>query len=74
MHTLFFTVNITMHVYTQLHASAPAYYELAWSVFAEPVTCMYFVWQIKGYNSSITTIMCQVGSYRTVVGWLVIEC
>ena len=24
--------------------------------------------QIKGFNSSITTIMCQVGSYRTVVG------
>ena len=24
--------------------------------------------QIKGYNSSITTIMCQGGSYRTVVG------
>ena len=23
--------------------------------------------QIKGYNSSITTIMCQGGSYRTVV-------
>ena len=22
--------------------------------------------QIKGYNSSITTIMCQVGSYRTL--------
>ena len=24
--------------------------------------------RIKGFNSSITTIMCQVGSYRTVVG------
>ena len=24
--------------------------------------------QIKGFNSSITTILCQVGSYRTVVG------
>ena len=24
--------------------------------------------QIKGFNSSITAIMCQVGSYRTVVG------
>ena len=24
--------------------------------------------QIKGFNSSITTIMCQGGSYRTVVG------
>ena len=24
--------------------------------------------RIKGYNSSITTIMCQGGSYRTVVG------
>ena len=24
--------------------------------------------RIKGYNSSITTIMRQVGSYRTVVG------
>ena len=23
--------------------------------------------RIKGFNSSITTIMCQVGSYRTVV-------
>ena len=24
--------------------------------------------RIKGFNSSITAIMCQVGSYRTVVG------
>ena len=24
--------------------------------------------QIKGFNSSITAIMCQAGSYRTVVG------
>ena len=24
--------------------------------------------RIKGFNSSITIIMCQVGSYRTVVG------
>ena len=24
-------------------------------------------WWIKGFNSSITAIMCQVGSYRTVV-------
>ena len=24
--------------------------------------------RIKGFNSSITTIMCQGGSYRTVVG------
>ena len=26
--------------------------------------------RIKGYNSYITTIMCQGGSYRTVVGYL----
>ena len=24
--------------------------------------------RIKGFNSSITTIMCEEGSYRTVVG------
>ena len=24
--------------------------------------------RIKGFNRSITTILCQVGSYRTVVG------
>ena len=32
--------------------------------------CSYCVLRgrIKGYNSSITTIMCQGGSYRTVVG------
>ena len=24
--------------------------------------------QIKGFNRSITTILCQVGSYRTVIG------
>ena len=24
--------------------------------------------RIKGFNSSVTTILCQVGSYRTVVG------
>ena len=30
---------------------------------------LYFVWaDIKGFNRSITTILCQVGSYRTVVG------
>ena len=29
--------------------------------------CILHGW-IKGYNSSITTIMCQGGSYRTVVG------
>ena len=28
--------------------------------------------RIKGLSSSITTIMCQAGSYRT--GWVVIEC
>ena len=27
-------------------------------------------WQIKGFNSSITTILFEVGSYRTVVGYL----
>ena len=28
---------------------------------------------VRSYNSSITTIMCQVGSYRIVVGQLVTE-
>ena len=31
--------------------------------------CILCEW-IKGYNSSITTIMCQRGRYRTVVGML----
>ena len=31
------------------------------------IYCILRGW-IKGFNSSITTIMCQVGSYRTVVG------
>ena len=26
--------------------------------------------RIKGFNSSITTILFEVGSYRTMVGWL----
>ena len=32
--------------------------------------------QIKGFYSSITTstIICEVSSYRTVVGYVVIEC
>ena len=32
--------------------------------------CIYCILRgwIKGFNSSITTIMCQGGSYRTVVG------
>ena len=38
-------------------------------------TCMYiYIYcilrgQIKGFNSSITTILFEVGSYRTVVGY-----
>ena len=31
------------------------------------IYCILRGW-IKGFNSSITTIMCQVGSYRTVIG------
>ena len=29
---------------------------------------LYFAWAVKGFNCSITTIMCEDGSYRTVVG------
>ena len=31
-------------------------------------TLLYFAWADQMYNSSITTILCQGGSYRTVVG------
>ena len=31
------------------------------------INLLYLHGQIKGYNSSITTIICEVGSYRTVV-------
>ena len=51
---------------TTLYIDAPSQYRLGFQ-FYKLVYCI-LRGRIKGFNSSITTIMCQVGSYRTVVG------
>ena len=38
---------------------------------------LYFAWvdqRVQHFYIYITTILCQVGSYRTVVAWVIIEC
>ena len=55
-------IGMLINVYITTTCTLKLYYIIICTHY-----CILSGW-IKGFNRSITTILCQVGSYRTVVG------
>ena len=62
-------VNCQFHFYLYLPNITPAKYS-TYRMHTNVIISYYCILRgcIKGFNCSITTIMCEDGSYRTVVG------